>query len=229
MGEGKLLYENSPGTLLRQTGSRLLADAVLQVYQRYESQCSDISNNTTSLEEGHNITRNGSNSIKNVNHDYSMEPKTSTKSKYANKCNLSLNGGFTSQTPLECAKTSKSSPPAMKTIVSLLKRNFIQMARNPWYLSFLLVLPAIQVLAAVMAIGSHPHDIKLGVVNYELSLNDSQLGKKLGLDFCQDQYYSCRYLKLIPEADVHLVRCLLTQAFIITCYAFTSTYAIIKR
>ncbi|CAL8069709.1 unnamed protein product [Orchesella dallaii] len=202
MGNGKLLYENAPGTLLRQTGSRLLADAVLQVYQRFES---EESTGFKSLEQGNNFKESESGRAVNSSQNHTSEQRTSAKMIFAKRDNPNLNGGPVSKTSCSGDGSVKTLlPTARRTIGSLLKRNFIQMTRNPYYLSFLLILPAIQVLAAVIAIGGHPRDTNLGIVNHELKLNESQLASKFLLSSCQDGFYSCRYLKLVPQNDARL-------------------------
>ncbi|ODM94406.1 ABC transporter G family member 20, partial [Orchesella cincta] len=196
MGNGRLLYENPPGTLLRQTGSRLLADAVLQVYQRYESE--DSNYYCRSLEQGESA---GGKSDSTLNHNCdSTEPKTSAKMMYAKKDSLNLNDESSAKISgsVQNVKTLPQ-PPASRTIASLLKRNFIQMMRNPWYLSFLLILPAVQVLAAVVAIGGHPRHLNVGAV-----VNEFESSSISVLNSCPEKFYSCRYLKLIPDSDVRV-------------------------
>ncbi|XP_021960922.1 ABC transporter G family member 20 isoform X3 [Folsomia candida] len=89
---------------------------------------------------------------------------------------------------------------SLNRLTALTLKNFICMWRNIGFMLFIFLLPAIQVILFCLAIGREPRDIRVGVINNEMStlgLCDAPMG-------CSTANLSCRYLKFLPKDSLHL-------------------------
>ena len=72
----------------------------------------------------------------------------------------------------------------------------------------MLFVPAFQVLIICLAIGNDPKPMKFGVVNYEVENATECLNPKPTPEGCDVEELSCKFLWLIPQDTIPLVRLL---------------------
>uniref|UniRef100_A0A182U3I1 Uncharacterized protein n=1 Tax=Anopheles melas TaxID=34690 RepID=A0A182U3I1_9DIPT len=89
---------------------------------------------------------------------------------------------------------------------ALLSKNFLQMIRQPAGMVFLFLYPIFQLVSFYVAVGGNPKDLRLGIVNEELSnirqcFNESLITTYYREDYDCDLYkVSCRFLEKLNRS-----------------------------
>ncbi|CAK9807735.1 ABC transporter G family member 23 [Anthophora quadrimaculata] len=82
---------------------------------------------------------------------------------------------------------------------ALLQKNFLRMWRNVGVMLFIFALPVMQVILFCLAIGRDPTDLKLAVVNHEMSFENKTCPVS---EDCNFSHLSCRYLKFLDNDTI---------------------------
>nr|QTW43728.1 ABCH1 [Eurytemora affinis] len=212
---GRLLAEDSPGSLLRSYQLDNLEDVFLRLCQRERDSQESLNETKPSL----NQTQPSFNQTQPFTPSFASTQKLKNDIFATSKVVSRLAPGLTDPNGLDISdvksdleyfdsemkekrmKDQSCFPacPSFCNFVALLKKNFLKLRRNPAMLIFIFLLPAIQVVFFCVAIGQEPANLRLGVVNEE-SFNCSDVSTG-----CSLSELSCRYLQVL-ETRVQITR-----------------------
>ncbi|XP_048506039.1 ABC transporter G family member 23 isoform X2 [Athalia rosae] len=212
MRSGRLLAEQSPGTLLTMYHCASLEDVFLKLSRKQ----GQYSQPTTELNISNNI------SLASLNWGKRDEPVYVTEESGVVGLNFhqskevlvhdttngvgslyDLNGkplpGVKGDTSVECDDCGdftdcyKITSPGK--IRALLQKNFLRMWRNVGVMLFIFALPVMQVILFCLAIGRDPTGLKIAIVNHEMTWGN--LSCPVEEKECSFERLSCRYIKFL--------------------------------
>jgi len=188
MRNGRLLTEDSPQSLLVNSGLVTLEDVFLKLC--YQETGKDIPKTSPPQEE---VTQLRKSMIKHI--------KNQAQVGIVGLCNENQEKvSPMPNTNVSIHKSEKSTCHFMsfQILWALLAKNFLKLQRNLPMLLFIFLLPAIQVVFFCIAIGQEPKNLPLSVVNYEsLSGCPDSLPPS-----CNYTFLSCQYLYHLDKVDL---------------------------
>lgn len=211
MRSGKLLAEESPHVLLSMYGCQSLEEVFLKLSRKQgqtnNTADSNISNNISlaSMNWGKkdSISVTEESGVVGLNFHQSKEVLIQDGSL------KELNGGK-SLTPSKSPTTESCDNctdclniTTVGKMRALLVKNFLRMWRNVGVMLFIFALPVMQVILFCMAIGRDPTDLKLAIVNHEMSYVNMSYQNCKYQPGCKFSNLSCRYLENLNNNTIH--------------------------
>ncbi|XP_053695189.1 ABC transporter G family member 20 [Sabethes cyaneus] len=196
MRNGILLAEDSPTNILERFNCTNLEDAFLTLCQKHGP--SEEADATT--HQSHTIR-----SIKAIDtiEDIGSDIKKSLPPLSASSEKKEINRNFYEESGLARTIKELMSFTTKRRMNALLSKNYLQMIRQPAGMVFLFLFPIFQLVSFYVAIGGDPKELRLGIVNDEVSniqecFNQSLITTSFHDDYDCDLYkVSCRFLETL--------------------------------
>uniref|UniRef100_A0A182QE61 Uncharacterized protein n=1 Tax=Anopheles farauti TaxID=69004 RepID=A0A182QE61_9DIPT len=196
MRNGILLAEDTPTNILERFSCTSLEEAFLNLCQKHGP--SEEADRTTHQAQTLRAIQAG------AHHDIKkVIPALATNEQKAKD-----GGGLFAEkrTPITSTIKELVSFTTKRRMNALLSKNFLQMIRQPAGMVFLFLYPIFQLVSFYVAIGGNPKDLRLGIVNEELSnirqcFNESLITTYYREDYDCDLYkVSCRFLEKLNRS-----------------------------
>ncbi|KAG5674741.1 hypothetical protein PVAND_004692 [Polypedilum vanderplanki] len=196
MRNGILLAEDTPTNIISRHEVDNLEEAFLKLCMRRGASEDAVQNDAIQGNESSSRNIERMDNLEMIERPH--ENKSATTNSINHNNNIQNQNHTTSQEQQQQPQLFKRKKYAWSTIRALFTKNYLQMKRQPAGVTFMVIVPILQIIFFYLAIGGNPIGLKFGVVDDEVNYNDcfnsSLITTIAHDDSCDLHKISCRFI-----------------------------------